>query len=128
MGGRGGSNAVSIQFMQSDTLVTKSVEVAILYNYYCVNITRCIGQPTADRSHMSNAEFVAYSVVKYQDHSTVKHINDRMSKSEVPITFNFIVVSINGVNKILNKVNPKIKLQGMTRYLHTVSEMALNTW
>ncbi len=49
MGGRGGSNAIPIQFMEGDTLVTKPVEVAILYNDYCVNITRCIGQPTADR-------------------------------------------------------------------------------
>ncbi len=52
---------------------------------------------------MSDAEFVAYSVVNYQDHSSIKHISDRMGKSEVPITFNFI----DGVNKILNKVNPK---------------------
>ncbi len=107
MGGRGGSNAVAIQFMEGDTLVTKPVEVATWYNDYCVNITRCIGQPTADTSHMSDTEFVAYSVVKYQDHSSIKHISDRMGKSEVPITFNYIEVSIDGVNKILNKVNPK---------------------
>ncbi len=85
----------------------KPVEVATLYNDYCVNITRCIGQPTANTSHMSDAEFVAYSVVKYQDHFSIKCISDRMGKSEVPITFNFIEVSIDGVNKILNKVNPK---------------------
>ncbi len=30
-----------------------------------------------------------------------------MVKSEFPITFNFIKVSIDSVNKILNKVNPK---------------------
>ncbi len=113
--------------MEGDTLVTKPVEVATLYNDYCVNITRGIGQPTADTSHLSDAEFVANSVVKYQDHSSVKCISDCMGKSHVPITFNFIEVSRNGVNKILNKVNPKKKLQGMTRYLHAVSEMVLNT-
>ncbi len=107
MGGRGGSNTVPIQFMDGDTLVTKPVEVATLYNDYCVNIIRCIGQPTADTSHMSDAESVAYSVVKYQDHSSIKRISDHMCKSEVPITFNFIQVSIDGVNIILNKVNPK---------------------
>ncbi len=107
IGGRGGSNAVPIQFMEGDTLVTKPVDVATLYNDYCVNITRCIDQPTADTSHISDAEFVAYSVVKYQDHSSIKRISDRMCKSAVPITFNFIEVSIDGVNKILNKVNPK---------------------
>ncbi len=101
-GGRGGSNAVPIQFMEGNTLVTMPVEVAILYNDYCVNITRSIGQPTADTSHMSDAEFVAYSVMKYQDHSRIKCISDRMGKPEVPITFNFIEVSIDGVNKILN--------------------------
>ncbi len=74
MGGRGGSNAVPIQFMEGDTLVTKPVEVTTLDNDYCVNITRCIGQPTPDTSHMSDAEFVAYSVVKYQDYSSVKHV------------------------------------------------------
>ncbi len=56
---------------------------------------------------MSDAEFVAYSFMKYQDHSSIKRISDRMGKSEVPITFNFIKVSIDGVNKILNKVNHK---------------------
>ncbi len=104
---KGGSNVVPIQFMEGDTLVTKPVELATLYNDCCVNITRCIGQPTADTSYMSDAEFVGYSVVKYQDHSSIKHISDCMGKSEVPITFNFIEVSIDGVNKILNKVNPK---------------------
>ncbi len=59
MVGRGGSNTVPIQCMEGDTLVTKPVEVATLYSDYCVNITRCIGQPTADTSHMSDAEFVA---------------------------------------------------------------------
>ncbi len=103
---RGSSNAVPIQFMEGDTLMTKPVEVATLYNDYCVNITRCIGQPTADTSHMYDAEFVVYSVVKYLDHSSVKCISDRMGKS-VPITFNFIEVSIYGVNKILNILNPK---------------------
>ncbi len=104
---RGSSIAVPIHFMEGDTLVTKPVDVATLYNDYCVNITRCIGQPTADTSHMSDAEFVAYSAVKYQDHSSIKRISDRMGKSEVPITFNFKEVIIDGVNKIL-----------ISRYLH----------
>ncbi len=65
-------------------------------------VTRGIGQSTADTSHMPNAEFVAYSVVKYQDHSSIKRISDHMGKSEVPITFNFIEVS-----RVFNKVNPK---------------------
>ncbi len=108
MGGRDGSNAVPIQFMEGGTLVTKPVETATLYNDYCVNITRGIGHPTVDTSHMSDAEFIAYIVVKYQDHSSIKRISDRMGKSEVQITFNFIEVSIDGVNKILNKVNLKI--------------------
>ncbi len=63
MGGRDGSNAVPIQFMEGGTLVTKPVEVATLYNDYCVNITICIGQPTADTSHMSDTEFVAYRII-----------------------------------------------------------------
>ncbi len=87
--------------------MTKPVEVATLYNDYCVNITKGIGQPTADTSYMSDAEFVAYSVMKYQDHSSIKCISDHMGKTEVPITFNFIKVSIDGVNRILNKENPK---------------------
>ncbi len=125
--GRRGGGAVPIQFVEGDTLVTKPVEVATLYNDYCVKITRGIGQPTADTSHMSDAEFVAYSVMKYHDHSSIKRIRDCMGKSEVPTTFNFKEVSIDGVQKILNKVNKK-KLQGITRYFHAVSEMELDTW
>ncbi len=71
MGGRCGSNAVRIQVMDCGKLVIKPVHVATLYNDYCVNITRCIGQPTVETIHMSDAKYIEIGVRKYHNHSRI---------------------------------------------------------
>ena len=108
MGGKGGTNSVSIQLMEGDRLVTKPTEVANVFNEFYVNITRNIGPPTDDTSHMSDEQFVTHSIDKYTDHSSILRIKHHVESSpENHLKYSLNEVSVDTVCKTLKKCDPK---------------------
>ena len=98
---KGSAATNDIQLMEDGKIVSNQKEVGDIFNHFYVNVANDIGAPQPDTSHLTDAEFVTYSVNKYEFHDSVVNIRSNATN----MSFSFTPVTVGEMTKILQKMD-----------------------